>query len=54
LGVELGKGKLLDQIRRAGLASTAQESLELLDKVTSGEFSRAARAQANRDAPGLS
>ena len=51
LGIELKGGKLLDQIRRAGLASTAQEALELLDRVTSGEFSQAAQNQAERDAP---
>ena len=51
LGIELKGGKLLDQIRRAGLAGTAQEALELLDRVTSGEFSRAAQNQAQRDAP---
>lgn len=51
LGIELKGGKLLDQIRRAGLAGTAQEALELLDRVTQGEFSQAAQNQAQRDAP---
>lgn len=51
LGIELKGGKLLDQIRRAGLAGTAAEALELLDRVTSGEFSQAAQNQAQRDAP---
>lgn len=51
LGIELKGGKLLDQIRRAGLASTAQEALELLDRITSGEFSQAAQNQAERNAP---
>lgn len=51
LGIELKGGKLLDQIRRAGLASTAQEALELLDRVTQGEFSQAAQNQAQRDVP---
>lgn len=48
LGIELKGGKLLDQIRRAGLASTAQEALDLLDRVTQGEFSQAAHSQASR------
>jgi hypothetical protein len=51
LGIELKAGKLLDQIRRAGLVGTAQEALELLDQVTSGEFSEAAQRQAERDLP---
>jgi hypothetical protein len=51
LGIELKAGKLLDQIRRAGLVGTAQEALELLDQVTSGEFSQAAQRQAERDLP---
>lgn len=50
LGIELKGGKLLDQIRRAGLAGTAQEALELLDRVTDGEFSQAAQ-KAQPDAP---
>ena len=48
LGIELKGGRLLDQIRRAGLAGTAQEALELLDRVTSGEFSQAAQRQHER------
>lgn len=51
LGIELKDGKLLDQIRRAGLANSAQDALELLNRVTSGEFSRAAQAQVDRQAP---
>lgn len=48
LGIELKGGKLLDQIRRAGLAGTAQEALQLLDRVTRGEFSQAAQRQHER------
>ena len=48
LGIELKGGKLLDQIRRAGLAGTAQEALQLLDRVTQGEFSQAAQRQHER------
>lgn len=51
LGIQLKPGKLLDQIRRAGLAPTAKEAMNLLDQVTQGEFTAAAlrRHEVDRD-----